>query len=121
MKIEKVNISEKLAMFSDHWNPRIVGELNGQQVKLAKLNGEFVWHKHEEENELFLLISGKFTMDLRDGPISMEPGEFLIIPRGVEHRPVADGEVHMLLFEPVSTLNTGNLVNERTRKNLEKI
>jgi len=121
MKIEKVNIEEKLTRINDYWNPRIVGELNGQQVKLTKLNGEFVWHKHDEEDEMFLIISGDFTMELRDGSIKVKPGEFIIIPRGVEHKPVATGEVHLMLFEPASTLNTGNIKNELTRETLERI
>ena len=121
MKIEKVNIAEKLSQINDYWNPRIVGKLNGQHVKLTKANGEFVWHKHDNEDEMFLIISGNFTMELRDKTISVEPGEFIIIPKGVEHKPVANGEVHLMLFEPASTLNTGNVMNEFTRETLEKI
>ena len=121
MNIEKVNIREKLDRINDHWNPRIVGELNGQHVKLTKLKGEFVWHKHDAEDEMFLIISGDFVMELRDKTIQLKPGEFIIIPKGVEHRPVANGEVHLMLFEPVSTLNTGNVKNEFTREKLEHI
>jgi mannose-6-phosphate isomerase-like protein (cupin superfamily) len=121
MSIEKVNIAEKLSLINDWWNPRVAGELNGQQVKLTKFKGAFVWHKHDNEDELFLVIKGKFTMELRDKNIEVNPGEFLIIPRGVEHRPVAEGEVEMLLFEPATTLNTGNTRNEFTKENLERI
>lgn len=119
--MQKVNISEKLALFSDHWNPRVIGELNGQQVKAAKLKGEFHFHHHDQEDELFLVINGTLKMEFRDKTVILNPGEFLIVPRGVEHKPVADGEVELLLFEPASTLNTGNVENERTRKNLEHI
>lgn len=119
--MDKVNISEKLSQFKDYYNPRIIGELNGQQVKAVKIKGEFVWHHHDHEDELFLVIQGKLKMEFRDKTVEVSPGEFIIVPRGVEHKPVADEEVHMLLFEPASTLNTGNVNNERTRKELEKI
>jgi mannose-6-phosphate isomerase-like protein (cupin superfamily) len=119
--IQKINLGEKLALFTDHWNPRIVAELNGQQVKLAKLEGEFPWHHHAAEDELFLVLHGRLRMQLRDGEVVLDPGEAIVIPRGVEHRPVADDEVHVLLFEPASTLNTGNLRNERTRERLERL
>ena len=112
--MEKVNLREKLALFQDHWNPRIVGELNGQQVKLVKFRGEFIWHKHNAEDELFLVVQGRFRMDFRDRQVWLEEGEFLIVPRGVEHRPVAEEEVHVLLFEPAGTLNTGDARDERT-------
>jgi mannose-6-phosphate isomerase-like protein (cupin superfamily) len=112
--IAKVNLSEKLALFRDHWHPRIVGELNGQQVKLVKFVGEFVWHRHEHEDELFLVVKGRFRMEFRDRQVWLEEGEFLIVPRGVEHRPVAEQEAQVLLFEPASTLNTGDVRNERT-------
>ena len=112
--MQKVNLTEALASFAEHWQPRIVGELNGQHVKVVKLQGEFVWHHHEHEDELFLVVSGRFTMQFRDRNIPLEQGEFLIVPRGVEHRPVAEQEVHVLLFEPATTLNTGNVVSERT-------
>jgi mannose-6-phosphate isomerase-like protein (cupin superfamily) len=121
MSMHKVNIAEKFTQFSDHWNPRIAGELNGQQVKLARLKGEFVWHRHEHEDELFLVIKGRLLMRLRDGDIEINEGEFLIVPRGVEHLPVADEEVQVLLFEPASTLNTGNLRNERTVDDLRTV
>ena len=119
--IDKVNLAEKLAMIRDQWSPRIVGELNGQHVKLVKLLGEFVWHHHDEEDELFLVVKGRFRMDFRDRSIWLEEGEFLIVPRGVEHRPVAEEEAHVLLFEPASTLNTGNVRNERTIAAPERI
>ena len=119
--IEKVNLAEKLALFSAHFEPKIVGELNGQQVKLVKALGPFVWHHHDFEDELFLVVQGRFDMELRDRTITVEEGEFLIMPRGVEHRPVANEEVHILLFEPASTLNTGNAGGERTVENPERI
>jgi mannose-6-phosphate isomerase-like protein (cupin superfamily) len=119
--MEKVNIAEKLSRFSDHWNPRIIGELNGQQVKAAKLKGEFFFHQHEQEDEMFLIVKGTLKMEFRDRTEILKPGEFIIVPRGVEHKPVADEEVELLLFEPASTLNTGNIENERTKKHLEKI
>jgi mannose-6-phosphate isomerase-like protein (cupin superfamily) len=119
--VEKVNIAEKLALFGDHWRPRIVGELNGQQVKLVKFVGEFVWHHHDDEDELFLAVKGRFRMEFRDRDVWIEEGEFLVVPRGVEHRPVAEQEAHVLLFEPASTLNTGNLRDERTVEVLERI
>jgi mannose-6-phosphate isomerase-like protein (cupin superfamily) len=112
--IEKVNLAEKLGLFREHWSPRVVGELNGQQVKLVRFQGEFVWHHHEGEDELFLVVKGRFRMEFRDREVWLEEGEFLIVPRGVEHRPVAEEEAHVLLFEPASTLNTGNVRNERT-------
>lgn len=122
MPIEKVNIQSKLQLFSDHWNPRIVGELNNQHVKLVKFQGEFVWHKHDEEDEMFFVIEGKFTMELRDKTVQLSPGEFIIIPKGTEHRPVAHKEVHVMLFEPATTLNTGDAQdNELTRHELHKI
>ena len=119
--MEKVNIREKLNHFSDHWNPRIMGELNGQHVKAVKLKGEFVWHHHDHEDELFLVVRGKLKMEFRDKTVEINEGEFIIVPRKIEHRPVADQEVEILLFEPASTLNTGNIENERTRSRLEKI
>jgi mannose-6-phosphate isomerase-like protein (cupin superfamily) len=112
--IERVNLREKLALFDSHWDPKIVGELNGQHVKLVKFQGEFVWHHHAHEDELFLVVKGRFTMQFRDRDVPLEEGEFLIVPRRVEHRPVAEQEVHVLLFEPATTLNTGNVVSERT-------
>lgn len=112
---------EKFALFSDHWKPKVAGELNGQQVKLAKFSGPFIWHHHETEDELFLVVKGRFRMEFRDRDLWVEEGEFLIVPRGVEHRPVAEEEVHVLLFEPASTLNTGNIENERTLAVLDRI
>ena len=113
-RLEKVNLSEKLERFTDHWSPRIVGELNGQHVKLVKVEGEFVWHHHEEEDELFLVLRGRLSIRLREQTIDLSEGEFFIVPRGVEHKPVAAGEAHVLLLEPSSTLNTGNVHSERT-------
>src|ERR1700690_651742 len=119
--MEKENPPEKLARFTDPWKPKIVGELNGQQVKLVKIQGPFVWHHHDHEDELFLVVMGRFRMELRDRHVWLEEGEFLIVPRGVEHRPVAEEEAHALLFEPSSTLNTGNVQNERTVDTLERV
>ena len=119
--MEKINLPEKFNLINDYWNPRIACELNGQQVKLAKLKGEFIWHNHEHEDELFLVIKGSFDMELRDKTITLHEGEFLIVPRGVEHKPVAIEEVWILLIEPSSTLNTGNVLNEKTKSTLEKI
>lgn len=119
--MEKVNLAEKFSLFSDHYNPRIVAELNGQQVKLVKFKGEFLWHHHEQEDELFYVMEGHFDMELRDKTIRVNAGEFLVVPRGVEHRPVAEEEVSVLLFEPATTLNTGNVLNERTLPTLKHI
>ena len=119
--MEKVNIEEKLARITDHWRPRIVGELNGQQVKLVKFLGPFVWHHHENEDELFLVIKGRMLMEFRDRAVSVGEGEFIIVPRGVEHRPVAEEEVHVVLFEPASTVNTGNVHNELTLTELQRV
>ena len=119
--MKKINLKEKLSLFTDHWNPRIIGELNGQHVKLAKFCGEFIWHSHEKEDELFMVIKGNFNMEMRDKTITLHEGDILIVPRGTEHRPVASEEVHILLFEPVSTINTGNERNERTRSEPEII
>lgn len=121
MSIQKVNFFEKLSFINDHWNPRIVGELNGQHVKLVKFQGAFVWHKHDHEDELFYVLKGTFRMEFRDRAIALNEGEMLIVPRGVEHRPVADEEVSVLLFEPASTLNTGDASSELTRKELQWI
>jgi mannose-6-phosphate isomerase-like protein (cupin superfamily) len=112
--MEKVTLASKFASFSEYWTPKIVGELNGQHVKLVKFIGEFVWHHHEHEDEMFLVHRGRFRMELRDGTIELGAGDFLIVPRGVEHRPVADEEVEVILFEPAGTLNTGNVTSERT-------
>jgi len=119
--MEKINLRHKLDSFSDHFSPKIVAELNGQQVKLAKVLGEFVWHHHDDEDELFMVLTGRLRMELRDRHIWLEEGEILVVPRGVEHRPVAEEEVEILLFEPASTLNTGNVENERTVRELERI
>ncbi|MBI3981522.1 MAG: cupin domain-containing protein [Gemmatimonadetes bacterium] len=119
--MEAVNLESKLSLIRDHWNPRVVGELNGQYVKLVKFMGEFVWHHHEREDELFLVLQGRLRMGFRDREVTVGPGEFIIVPRGVEHLPTADEEVHVLLFEPASTLNTGNVRNERTRDRLERL
>jgi mannose-6-phosphate isomerase-like protein (cupin superfamily) len=121
LSMEKVNIRQKLSEFHDHWSPKIVGELNSQQVKLVKFQGEFVWHHHENEDELFLVVRGRFRMDFRDRQVWLEEGELLIVPRGVEHRPVAPEEVHVLLFEPASTLNTGNVTDELTVREPDRI
>jgi mannose-6-phosphate isomerase-like protein (cupin superfamily) len=119
--MEKVNLAEKLSQFGDYFNPRIAGELNGQQVKLVKFKGEFVWHHHDNEDELFYVVKGSFDMHLRDKIITVNAGEFLIMPRGVEHKPVANAEVEIMLFEPAATVNTGNIENELTRTHLQKI
>lgn len=116
--MDKVNLTEKLKLFSDHWHPRIVGELNGQYVKLAKVEGEFDWHQHADEDELFLVVAGSLTIKLRDRDVILEEGEFFIVPRGVEHKPVAESEAHVLLFEPKSTLNTGEERTDRTVEDL---
>lgn len=119
--MKAINLAEKFAKFSDHWNPRIVGELNGQHAKLAKLKGEFVWHSHEHEDELFLVIKGSLTMVFRDKTVQIEEGEFIIVPKGVEHKPVAEEEVSVMLFEPASTINTGNADSDLRRNHLENI
>ena len=119
--MEKVNLTEKFSKFSDYWSPKIAGELNDSYVKLVKLKGEFVWHHHEQEDELFLVVKGKLLIKLRDQDILLEEGEFVIIPRGVEHLPIAEEEAHVILLEPKSTLNTGNTENERTVANPDRI
>jgi mannose-6-phosphate isomerase-like protein (cupin superfamily) len=119
--MDKVNLKEKLALFSEHWQPKIVGELNGQQVKLVKFQGPFVWHQHEAEDEMFMVVAGRFRMEFRDRDVWLEAGEFIVVPRGVEHRPVADEEAHVLLFEPATTLNTGDAESELTQPVLERI
>lgn len=118
---EKVVLSDKFNLFEDAWNPRIVAELNGQHVKVARLDGPFIWHHHDDEDELFLVIEGHLSMELRDRTIELHPGEMLVVPRGVEHRPVAHGEVKVVLFEPATTRNTGDLDHELTRQELEHI
>ena len=119
--MNKTSISEKLSLFSDHWNPRIVGELNGQYVKLAKLKGEFVWHKHDHEDEMFYVLKGVLKIEFRDKTVELHENEFIIVPRGMEHKPVAEEEVSVMLFEPKTTLNTGDVKGDLTRENLEKI
>src|SRR5579871_3626332 len=119
--MEKVNLQEKFSLFSGHYQPHIVGELNGQHVKLVKFVGPFVWHHHELEDEMFLVVKGRFRMEFRDRQVWIEEGEFLIVPHGVEHRPVAEEEVHVLLFEPATTLNTGNVQNDLTRETLDRV
>jgi mannose-6-phosphate isomerase-like protein (cupin superfamily) len=119
--MEKVTLADKFARISDHWHPRIVGELNGQHVKLVKFKGEFVWHHHEHEDELFLVVAGSFRMEFRDRHAWLAPGEFLVVPRGVEHRPVAEQEVSVMLFEPATTVNTGSAGGELTRTELERL
>ena len=119
--MEKVNLVEKFARFTDYWSPKIVGELNDSYIKLAKLRGEFVWHHHENEDELFLVVKGRLVVKLRDRDIYLGEGEFVVIPKGVEHLPVAEEEVHVVLIEPKSTLNTGNVRNERTVSDLQRI
>ena len=119
--MEKVNIGEKLALFSDHWNPRVVGELNGQHLKLVKFKGEFVWHDHAAEDELFLVVRGSFRMEFRDRSVTLNEGEFLIVPRGVQHRPVAEREVEVMLFEPAQIKHTGDVDSELTVHQFERI
>ena len=119
--MEKVNLAQKFGLFHDYWSPKIAGEVNDFHVKLVKLKGEFIWHHHEAEDELFLVVKGKLLIRLRDHDIRLEEGEFVIIPRGVEHLPIAEEEVHVLLLEPKSTLNTGNVRNDRTVAALERI
>jgi mannose-6-phosphate isomerase-like protein (cupin superfamily) len=121
IEIEKVSLAGKLNRFSDYWSPKIVGELNESYVKLVKLKGEFVWHHHETEDELFLVVEGKLLIKLRDRDIELEAGEFVVIPRGVEHLPIAEQEAHVLLLEPKTTLNTGNIRDERTVAELDRI
>ena len=119
--MDKISLTAKLATFHDHFSPKVVAELNGQQVKLVKFQGTFVWHHHDDEDELFLVLAGRFRMDFRDREVWIDPGELIVVPRGVEHRPHADEEVSILLFEPASTLNTGNVRNERTVERLDRI
>jgi mannose-6-phosphate isomerase-like protein (cupin superfamily) len=119
--MEKVNVGEKLALFSDHWNPRVVGELNGQHVKLVKFQGEFIWHDHAAEDELFLVVRGSFRMEFRDHSVTLSEGEFIIVPRGVEHRPVAEQEVEVMLFEPAAIKHTGDVESELTVHEFERI
>lgn len=111
--MDKVNLDQKLALIDEHWRPKVVGALNGQEVKLVKLLGEFVWHHHEHEDELFLVVSGQLRIEFRDRSVTLDPGEFLVVQHGVEHRPVAEAEVAVLLFEPADTRNTGNVIDDR--------
>jgi mannose-6-phosphate isomerase-like protein (cupin superfamily) len=121
MPVPKVNLAEKLRLFSEHYKPKIVGEVNDFLVKLVKVKGPFVWHHHENEDELFLVLSGRLTIHFQDGDVVLEPGEFLVVPRGVEHKPSADEEAHVLLLEPRTTLNTGNVRNDRTVAVLDRL
>ncbi len=119
--LNSINLEQKLEKFSDYFNPRIIAELNSQQVKLGKFRGEFIWHSHKDADELFFVIKGSFIMDFRDKSVEVNEGEIIVVPKGVEHRPRAEEEVHVMLFEPADTLNTGNVVNEMTKKQLEWI
>ncbi len=121
MKSEKVNLAQKFSTFDEVYSPKIVGEINDSYVKLVKINGPFIWHHHDHEDELFLVIKGKLTLRFRDGDVVLNPGEFFIVPKGVEHMPVTDEECHVVLLEPKSTLNTGNVRNERTLEQLQRI
>ena len=118
---DKVNLEQKLSLFDEHWQPKIVGELNGQHVKLVKFQGPFVWHKHDAEDEMFLVVGGEFDMEFRDRTVRLRQGEFLIVPKGVEHRPVAEKEARVMLFEPVSTVNTGDAGGPRTVASPERL
>jgi mannose-6-phosphate isomerase-like protein (cupin superfamily) len=119
--LDKINLAEKFARITEYWKPYIAGELNGQLVKLDKLKGEFVWHHHQNEDEMFLVVKGRFRIEFRDKTVWLEEGEFIVVPRGVEHKPVADEEAWIVLFEPASTLNTGNVDNQFTLRRLEKV
>jgi mannose-6-phosphate isomerase-like protein (cupin superfamily) len=119
--VDKVNLQEKLALFSDHWTPRVVGELNGQHVKVVKFQGEFVWHDHADEDELFLVLRGSFRIDFRDKSVTLSEGDFIIVPRGVEHRPVAEHEVEVMLFEPAQIRHTGQVESDLTVHQYERI
>jgi len=119
--LDKINLAEKFSRITEYWKPYIAGELNGQLVKMDKLKGEFVWHHHENEDEMFLVVKGRFRIEFRDKTVWLEEGEFIVVPRGVEHKPVADEEAWIVLFEPASTLNTGNVDNELTLRELEKV
>ena len=119
--IQKVTLRDKFELFHDHWHPRIVGQVNDMHVKLTRLKGEFLWHTHDVEDEMFLVVEGQLTIRLRDGEVALGPGEFIVIPHGVEHQPVAKEEVLVMLFEPIGTLNTGNVENQRTVAQLDWI
>ncbi|HEU4382137.1 MAG TPA: cupin domain-containing protein [Anaeromyxobacteraceae bacterium] len=120
-RVEKVNLEQKLGLFHDHWKPRVVADLNGQQVKLVRFLGPFEWHHHQNEDEMFLVVQGSFRMEFRDRAVELQEGEFIVVPRGTEHRPVAEREASVLLFEPATTLNTGNVRSDRTVERLERI
>ncbi len=119
--MNKVNLAEKFSQFTEHWTPKIVGELNGQHVKLARLKGEFVWHKHDQEDELFFVVEGVLKIEFRDKTVTLHNGEFIVVPKGIEHKPVANEEVLVMLFEPATTLNTGNTENELTQHQLDRL
>ncbi|MFT4600649.1 MAG: mannose-6-phosphate isomerase-like protein (cupin superfamily) [Arenicella sp.] len=119
--MNKINLSEKLNQFSDHWNPRLLAEMNGQHIKVAKFQGAFVWHSHEDEDELFMVLKGSFTMEFRDHSVHLNEGEIIVVPKGVEHRPVAKEEVEVLLFEPATTVNTGDADSDLKQSKLDKI
>jgi mannose-6-phosphate isomerase-like protein (cupin superfamily) len=121
LNIDKVSINEKLSTFNEYWNPHIIGDLNGQYIKVVKFKGEFTWHHHKNEDEMFMVIKGEFEMEMRDKKVKVQEGEFIIIPKGIEHKPFAEKETHVLLFEPVTTLNTGNVKNEFTKENITRI
>jgi mannose-6-phosphate isomerase-like protein (cupin superfamily) len=119
--MKKINLAQKLTVFQDYWQPKIVGDLNDSYVKLAKFKGEFIWHHHENEDELFLVVKGELLIKFRDSEVRVRPGEFIIVPKGIEHLPIAENEVHVLVIEPKSTLNTGNITDDRTVRHLERI
>ena len=119
--MELVNLDKKFSLFNEYWKPKLIGELNGQHVKIAKLKGEFIWHQHENEDEMFLIHKGQLTIELRNREITLNEGEFFIVPKGIEHKPIAEKEVHLIMFEPAQTLNTGNITNEKTVETVEKI
>lgn len=119
--MDKINLLQKFEGFQEHWSPKILADLNGQQIKLVKFQGEFVWHHHEAEDEAFYVVKGSFIMEFRNKTVILNEGEMIVVPKGVEHRPVAEQEVWVMLFEPASTLNTGNAVDARTKQNLERI
>jgi mannose-6-phosphate isomerase-like protein (cupin superfamily) len=119
--IDKINLAEKFALIGDPWQPKLLGEVNDAHIKLVKLSGEFVWHRHEQEDELFLVVRGRLVMRFRDGDVALQPGELIIVPRGVEHQPVAVEGAEVLLVEPATTLNTGNVRNERTVDKVDRI
>ncbi len=119
--MDKVSLAQKFALISEYWKPKIAGQVNDFHVKLVKFTGEFIWHHHDHEDELFLVVKGRMRMCFRDREVVVDPGEFIIVPRGVEHKPVAEGETHVVLLEPATTLNTGNVRNERTVPELDRV